>query len=156
MKKIIYLTLIVVLFLFNISLAQPYVYQGIDLIKFEVPDGYTSLGQDMYEGEGSYGYFDLVAFVDFSDPMHAFKCSRPSAMKFQDIYRDIVKMMDRKEDINNDYIPTRGIGDVEYQATLIALGEAKYSRAWYIDNTYIIMLIYDEDAITLGSAYLKK
>lgn len=153
MKKLIYIAIFLIAFTISL-LGQTYL--NVDLSNFNRQPGFEKLTHKTvtYYIKKDIYYFDIILIFP-SNKIIIFKCKEGSAMKWQDIYTDIVKLMGTIEYKNKDYIPNYAIDDIEYQSTLIHFGEAKYLRGWK-HNKISIILSYTESGIMLSSAFLGK
>jgi len=153
MKKVIlFLALLISINVFG----QKYTYLNVNLFKYEKQTSAPFVYDNKIDGYfiKNLSYFDFVVIYlpnKISSGNILFWCQNASAMKWKDIYSDIIDIFG-PETINKDYIPDRAKGDKEYQATLILLGEAKYVRGWSViinNKKYSVGLTYTEKGIEL-------
>ena len=145
-----YLLILMVLFTISI-LGQSYTFEGVDCFDYSQQEGFELVDQAVPDIFIKYdvGYFNHVVIFSNDRQSVMFQCKNPSAMKFNDIYSKLVKLMGRTEDRSGDYIPDSARGDAEYTATLIYIGSAKIVRAWDIDDEHSMGIVYDEEGLSV-------
>jgi hypothetical protein len=157
MNRIVTILVILVSFLtFKNIFSQNYEYEGIDLTLFEQQPGFKRTNDE--EGKKVFykeniGYFSMVVIIEgegicFNMPAHS-----SSGMKWQRIYNEFVRMFNRKEDLNTDYIASylKQYKDASIDDLIISClsGTSELKRCWREGNKAFFLGCDEKDGISL-------
>lgn len=148
MKKFSMILMMVVLFC-TISIAQPYIYEGIDLFNYDdPPEGFTDMNDGLWQKSEVGPFKDVSVFLPpYPNVGILFVCTEESGEIFTAIYDTLISIMGRVPDLHGDKIPNEAKYNYNFQVELIRLGVAKFVRVWLVNNTYLLTVIYVQHAI---------